>query len=425
MTSEHQDQGRPIPARVHPSGFCKADSNFFSLTTAGDGRIYYTLSSHDIDTHARTYRYDPNTDRVELLFDFGEVTGEAGRKSLPQGKSHTPFYELDGKLYLASHYGFFAVEDEKETLASIPEGYSPYPGGHIISYDIASGKAEDIVRGPRKEGIITMGADGERGRIYGLTWPGGHFLVYDLDSRRLRDLGPVSRDGELGEGDRYFCLCRAFAVYQRNGSVFFTNPDGTVLRYSPDTDRVQPVRGLDMRRDVFGQWDPHRPGHQGYNWRIVIWHEPSALFYGVHPKSGWLFAFDPEKLTIELIQRICCENLRRSGEFEPFRYGYLTLQFGPDNETLYYLSGDPQKQSMDENRFVEWIHLMTYNIRTGDYADHGHLQTEGDLYPTLTQSIAVPGNGRLYSCPWLKKKGAGEKSKAGCDLVSFPDPLAE
>lgn len=423
--SAPEHQGPVIPTKVHPSGFKMADSNFLALTPASDGKLYYTLSSHHIDTHARAYRYDPQTDRVELACDFGEVTGETGRKSLPQGKSHTPFFELDGHLYFSTHYGFFAMEGQKETLAKVPKGYTEYPGGHILDYNLATGRTEDLVRGPATEGIITLGMDAARGRCYGLTWPRGHFLTFDLAKKKLRDLGPVSLGGELGDGDQYLCLCRAFAIDPRNGAVFMTNADGAVLRYDLDADRIAPLPALTMRRDLFGEWDPHCPGHQGYNWRIILWHEPSQRFYGVHPRSGWLFAFDPERLQIELVERICCENLRRSGAFEPFRYGYLSLAFGPDQETLYYLSGDYREMDQSEHRFKEWIHLITYNLRTRAYADHGHLQLEDGRYPTLAQCLAAPAGGRLYSCPWIEKptEVKGEP-KRQCDLISFPDPMA-
>ena len=69
---------RIISARLHPSGFEKSDSNFFSLTRGSDGHLYYTLSSHDIDTHARIFRYDPEADTVEQLGVIGEIVGEAG-----------------------------------------------------------------------------------------------------------------------------------------------------------------------------------------------------------------------------------------------------------------------------------------------------------------------------------------------------------
>lgn len=444
-----------IPARLHASGFQMADSNFYSLTIASDGRLYCTFSSHNIDTHARTYRYDPATDEMAMVCDIGEACGEKGLKTLPQGKSHSPYFELDGKLYFATHYGYFATTENREEPAPVPAGYKPYPGGHILCYDLAGGSTEDLAKADPEEGIITLNLDGARGRLYGLTWPKGLFLIYDVEKRRLRNLGPVCRGGEIGRGDQYFCLVRSFAIDPRDGCVYFTTADGAIQRYNPDSDGVEPFGDVSMRRDIFGRWDPHRPGHQGYNWRDILWHEESQLFYGVHPKSGWLFQFDPKARRLDIIERICAEDLRRSGHFEPFRYGYLTLQLGPDRETLYYLTSTyglvaddgsvmeaahlvpPEIRAKqvaehrilrlaDGRRVIETTHLVTYNLRTRRYADHGVLRLDDGRYPRMSQSHAVHPCGRCFAAPWIAKPqlGPNDRARWECELISYADPLS-
>ena len=93
-----------LTAIVHPSHFAMSDSNFDSLSIVSDGRLYYTLCSHDVDTHARVCRLNPG-DEVEILGDLGTIVGEAGKKTIPQGKSHSPYFESQGTLYFATHYG--------------------------------------------------------------------------------------------------------------------------------------------------------------------------------------------------------------------------------------------------------------------------------------------------------------------------------
>ena len=56
-----------IEARLFDSNFKLADSNFYSLSSASDGNVYYTLCSHNIDTSGRLYRYDPKADKVTLI----------------------------------------------------------------------------------------------------------------------------------------------------------------------------------------------------------------------------------------------------------------------------------------------------------------------------------------------------------------------
>lgn len=413
---------RVIQAMVHPSGFAQADSNFYSLTLASDSRLYYTLCSHDINTHGRIYSYDPGTYAVRLLGDLGDITNEQGRKSIPQGKSHTPFFEHDGRLYTATQYGFFQASEDKETPAAVPEGYQAYPGGHFIAYDIRGGGFEDLAVVMPEDGVIAMNLDPERERIYGLTWPRGFFIVYDIQRRELRNLGKVCRDGEIGVGDRYFCLCRSLGLVPQTGDVYFTNADGEILRYRFDRDYVESVEGTTMRRDIFGHWDLHKPGHQGYNWRDLFWHEDHRVFYGVHPKSAWLFRFDPSVPRLELIERICAHELRLSGAFEPFRYGYLTLRPGADGETIFYLTGTYGLTADDGRRVKETMHLVTYNLRNAELQDHGVLRLTDGRYPTMAQTMALHPNGRIYSCPWIENPNSpypGPLPGCTCDLISF------
>ena len=414
-----------LSACLHPSEFERSDSNFFSLSPASDGCIYYTLSSHDIDTHARIYRYDPRADEVRLLGVLGEIVGEAGAGTIPQGKSHSPFFELDGKLYIATHYGFFMSSGNKERPAGVPEGYKQYPGGHLLEYDMATGAFRDLAKAPTAEGIITFGLDPKYRRLYCLTWPKGLFLYYELDTGEMHNLGPVSLDGEVGEGDRYMCLCRAFGVVPDTGAVYMTNPTGEILRYTPGADGVTALEQESLKRDILGSRDPHQPGHQGFNWRMVVWHPRHGVFFGVHPGSAYLFQFDPETERVELIDRICADALRRSGGLEPFRYGYLTLALGGDGDTLYYLTGVPGLVSEDGREVSEVTHLITYNLRTGKCIDHGVLRLPDGRYPLMSQTLAVHPNGKLYACPWIEKPGRTPEDSVTrqVDLISFDNPI--
>ncbi len=432
-----QPTNNVLTARLYTSAFKLSDSNFYSASLISDGRIYYTLCSHGLDSYARVYRYDPASDDIEELADIGEIVGEAGTKSIPQGKSHSPYYEHAGKLYFATHYGYYNPSADRESPGIVPEGYQPYPGGHFIEHDIAAGTFRDLGKAPPEEGILTFHMDAGRGRLYGLTWPRGHFISHDLSTGQVRDHGRVSRGGELGAGDQYFCLCRCFGLDPRTGKVYWTNADGEIRFYDPDHDKLSALAEPTLRREVFGQWDTTKPGHQGYNWRHIWWYEPWQCFLGVHPKSGYLFRFEPEAGELELIERLAAEPLRRDGSFEPFRYGYLTLELGPDGETIYYVTGDHGLIAEDGRKVKNTLRLVTYHLPTGRYQDHGVIRLEDGRYPTLTQSLVVHPNGRLFSVPWIEKLGqgqpeyeAGEEHKRKgkgpghqCDLISFANPL--
>lgn len=102
------------------------------------------------------------------------------------------------------------------------EGYAPYPGGFLLSYDLRSGRFEALAQAPEEEGIITLIMDKDRERLYGLTWPGGLFLYYDLPTRRLRNLGGVFGKGEAGDFEKgeWRLICRNFALDPRDGNLY-------------------------------------------------------------------------------------------------------------------------------------------------------------------------------------------------------------
>lgn len=130
---------------------------------------------------------------------------------------------------------------------------------------------------------------------------------------------------------------------------------------------------------------------------------------------------------MEILERIAAQELRKNGRFEPFRYGYLGLAFGPDGDTLYYLTATYGLLTDDGRRVPEVLHLVTYSLSaSGGLADHGVLRLEDGRYPTMTHSIAVHPNGRVYTVPWIEnlEKPAGKRWPAEqVDLISFEDPL--
>lgn len=396
-----------LVARIHDSGFAQAHDTYNGMGAASDGRIFYVLSSERFDIGAQMYCYDPKTDKIDHVGDVTEACGEKGTRTVVQGKSHVTFAEREGKLYFATHVGWYSIIDGMEKIGIPPEGWKPYPGGHFLAYDMATKKFEDLAKAPRGEGILTMTMDTPRGRLYGLTWPAGHFLRYDLAKKELKDLGPVSRQGENGKGDQYRTLCRSFVVDPHDGSVYYTVGDGEIFRYLYDRDAIEVVTGDDMRKDYLGLYDPTSAGHMAYNWRQTVWYEPEKAIYGVHGNSGYLFRFDPKVPEVQIVDRITSLPSQRSGMFDQFSYGYLGFTLGPDGKTLYYLTGGPiyvdgkrlagkSKTAMGESKGLENLHLITYDIPARKYTDHGPIFYEDGRRPYYVNSIAVGKDGTVY-----------------------------
>ena len=412
-----------LTARVFNSGFPQGHSAFNGMLGASDGKIYYVLCTDSLDTGAQMFAYDPATSKITHVGDLTEASGEKDLKAIPQGKSHVNFVESNGKLYFSTHLGYYSIQDGMEKSGVAPAGYKPYPGGHFLAYDLASGKFENLATAPPGEGIITMNMDRQRGRLYGLTWPSGNFLRFDLATKNLKNLGPTSKQGEAGTGSTYRTICRSLAVDPDDGSVYMTTSDGDILRYRYDRDAIETVQGVDLRKDYFGSFDPSKPGHMGYNWRQTVWDSAEKAIYGVHGNSGYLFRFDPRAPRLDVLERITSEPSRRSGMFDKFPYGYLGFALGPDGHTLYYLTGGAIYENgkpvatSKSPAGEEDTHLITYDIASAKYIDHGAIFFADAQRPGDVNSIAVAKDGTVYSLSLIHENG-----KQRADLIGIkPD----
>lgn len=422
---------RRIIARTYNSEFELAHDTYNGMSCASDGKIYYVLSSQSYEVGAQMYCFDPKTKAIRHLGDLTEACGEKGKKTVVQGKSHVVFVECRGKLYFATHAGYYSIIDGMEKMGIPPAGWQPYPGGHLLAYEVATGRYEDLAIAPDREGILTMNMDTNRGRIYCLTWPSGHFLRFDLAKKEMKDFGHVSEEGENGKGPTYRTLCRSIAVDPVDGTAFFTVSTGAIVRYRYADDKLETLEGedLNLKKDYFGLYDPTSPGHMGYNWRQVVRRPADGMFYGVHGNSGYLFRFDPRGLRVEVLERLTSEPSKRSGMFDQFSYGYLGFTLGPDGRTLHYLTGGPiyvngkrlagkTSTAMGEAKGLEDLHLVTYDIRSGKYTDNGAVFYPDGQRPLYVNSIAVGKDGMVYTLARITENG-----RTRTDLIAFPGPL--
>lgn len=415
---------RRLVAATYDSGFLEAHDTYNGMGAASDGNIYYVLSSEKHDVGAQMFRFDPRARRTHHVGDLTEACGEKGRRTIVQGKSHVNFVEAKGKLYFSTHIGFYSIVDGMEKMGIPPEGWNPYPGGHLLAYDLSTGAFEDFGIAPEGEGILTTSMDTARGRLYGITWPKGFFFRYDLAGKEWKNLGQVSEQGEDGKGAAYRTLCRSIPVNPEDGSAYFTVSTGDLFRYDYQLDEIRSVVGEDLRKDYFGLYDPASPGHMGYNWRQTFWNPGDRMIYGVHGNSGYLFRFDPAQVRIEVLDRITSRPSQRSGMFDQFSYGYLGFALGPDGRTIYYLTGGPIYQdgrritgksatAMGEAKGLENLHLVTYDIPTLTYQDQGAIFYENGDRPLYVNSIAVGQDGSVYFLARITENG-----RTRTDLVS-------
>ena len=297
------DRPKKLIATPYNSGFELAHDTYNGISAASDGKIYYVLCSQSIDTGGQMYSFDPKSSKIEHLGDLTEACGEKGLKTIVQGKSHVRFVESKGKLYFATHLGYYSIVDGMETTGIPLKGYKPYPGGHLLSYDLKTHKFENLAIAPHQEGIITMNMDTIRGIIYGLTWPTAYFFRYNLATKELKDLGPVTGEGEKGKGSAFRTVCRSIAIDTEDGTAYLTTSEGAILKCPVGQDKVEPVEGENLKKDYFGTYDPSSPGSMGYNWRQAIWYPAGKMIYAVHGNSGYLFRFDPRIPRVEVLDK--------------------------------------------------------------------------------------------------------------------------
>ena len=428
-----ENQEKPLIAKKYYSGFPYAHDTYNAISEASDGKIYYVLSSKSLEEGGRMYCYDPSTDKTSFILDLTEACGEKGKGTVPQGKSHCRFYEYKGKLYFSTHTDTYDMINGMECMPTTPtKGYKMYPGGHILSYDLKTGKSEDLALAPNGDAFVTMTMDTANGQICGVSWPNGYLLHYDLKTGKIENIGKIAMNGEAGTpGKDYRVLCRSLLVDPRDGLFYFSNPEGDIFSYTPGEKEFKKLQDVNLRLDYFGKYDPTDPGTMGYNWRSMVWYGPENVAYGTHGNSGYLFRFDPQKQKIELVERITSEDSKKSGMFDTFSYGYLGFELGPDGKTLYYLTGGPIYENGErvsglesikrgDSKGPENLHLITYNIPERKYIDHGSIFYEDGTRPSYVNSIAVGPNGNVYTLARFEHDG-----KEVEDLIKIPNPFLQ
>jgi len=408
----------PLIASCFDSGFLEAHDTYNALSAASDGCIYYVLSSDQINVGGHMFRLDPIKEEIKFLGDLSVICGEAGQKSIAQGKSHVLFYEFHNKLYFSTHVGYYQLIDGMDRLPEqAPDGFDLYPGGHILSYDLKDESFEDLAMIPNGEGVVTMTMDTHRGNIFGITWPTGHFFCYQVNEKKLTLLDKISGNGEAGTpGKDFRSLCRSLVVDEDTGFCYYTNIEGDIFYLNPFDLKINKLDVAHLRLDYFGKYEPNLPGTMGYHWRQIFWYAPEHVAYGVHGNSGYLFKFDPKAQTIELIDRITSLPSKKSGFFDQFSYGYLGFALGPDGKTIYYLTGGPiyengkriegeKSIAKGAAKGLENLHLVTYEIPTNTYQDHGAIFYENGDRPLYVNSIALDTLGHVYTLARINRKG--------------------
>ena len=387
-----------IKCELFQPDFLYGDCSYTGLLSASDGKIYFFVSSHNKDYAARFFSFDPATDKTTFIASMDKVLGEDAKKQISHGKVHTRMFEHKGKLWFATHISVY-----KDGLASTDyHGKKPYTGGHFVSYDLKTGRFEDLARIFPNEGIITMGMDKDEEILYGLTWTTGILVSYDIKNDDLRYWGAVQKMGEWGHhgGTEWDMICRTLAI-DPNGFVYGSTMDGAIWKYDASQPRrVSFIEGLDLSRVPLSQSaEESTKGDLKNGWRTIDWNPNTNSFWGLHFHCTTLFEFDP-----------VANYIRAVDELRPLAYrgmptnpetSQLGFMVGPKN-TIFYLADGPMVKIAGRPRLRCNLYLITYEIDKQKYTDHGPILSSDKRRVFFGESIAIGADDHIYSVAWVE-----------------------
>jgi hypothetical protein len=223
-----------LPARAYhiPPETTTEECGFYALCEGNNGRIYIGTAAYG--RNAYLVEFDPKTEEMRIVLDTHQLlglplepTGFAAQSSIHSRL----FVGTSGKVYLGSMQGY-PNEEERKT-GKIP----PYLGGHVMTYNPATGKAQDLgmpmPKGdPRQQshasagqGVIDVVADETRGLIYVITVDDHHWMLYDTKhpEKGYRHLGPVLVNSQPN------------TLIDRQGRATAITRDYQIARYDPAT----------------------------------------------------------------------------------------------------------------------------------------------------------------------------------------------
>jgi hypothetical protein len=231
-TAGQQSSTEEYSVKWYPFDGWPDSDTCWSLSVGPDGRIYAAACAEGVPGGVvKPVRYNEQRDSLDYLFDLGKTVndpGDSGRAT--QCKIHYSFVPSmhDGIMYMATH-----VSGPPIDLPVYDETYSwhdekrAYRGSALIAYDTRKDQVlwwDTLIP---KEGCRCLLHDEERGLLYAMSCPRDHMTCYDLKTRKRRDLGRISS------------INPQTLFLDKKHRVWTTNDDGHLVRYSPDTDRIE------------------------------------------------------------------------------------------------------------------------------------------------------------------------------------------
>jgi hypothetical protein len=390
------DPPRWVDAQAFDPGFDEGDSAYHAVHAAADGRIYFTISTHRADTDACVGCFDPVAQRIMFVESLTSALPRAS-SGLGQGKIHVPLGELGGQLYFATHLGW-----------SRPRaGRDSYSGFRIMRLNPSNGQLSVLARGPEEEGWISGALDGRRGIMYGLTFPTGRLCRYDIAADRLSVEWPPCVEpptSEVWRGRPVYPVCRALGL-DGEGVLYGATRRGAIWRCAPG-EQPRVLTGINVQQGIVPPVSAR--GRRSSAWRAVVWDGEGRCFYGLHAGTQSLFRYAPRAGRMEPVGRLGPGVFHRMGH-APLRSQLgLTLAGG---RILYHIAHGPPAQASGRPLPRTTACLLSWNLATGRFREHGPIRTASGERVLFAESLAVDRTGALYTMGWVEVADAGERRR--------------
>lgn len=389
---------KTIPCDFFQPNFLQGDSNYHSLSSASDGKLYFSIDTHNQDYACAFYSFDPATEEMKLIAHLDKPFGEDALTGISNGKVHVPFFENDGKLYFSTHLSHY-----EGGLPGFNTEKPLYKGGFFASYDLKTGAFENLGRIIPNEGLITMTMDKENEMLYGLSWPSALLISYDMKRKEMRSWGAVQDRGEwghlTGEWDR---VCRTLGL-DPDGNVYGSTMGGRIWKFEAGNmpRPLSYIPGLDLSRATFSQSSEEtEKGNFQHNWRVVEWNSVTKSFFGILWETTALFEFDPEKEYIRSLADFRHEyyqGMPRNPEIS--QLGFI---IAPDHNTILYLANGPATEIEGKKTMQAGLYLLSYDIARREMKNHGLVLGKNNKRPFFAESLAIGADDHLYSVAWVE-----------------------
>ncbi|MCZ7644595.1 MAG: hypothetical protein M5U26_04805 [Planctomycetota bacterium] len=358
------------------------DGQWQGIFTDSDGDTWFSISSHSGLHHAQVFRYRPSLDRVEHVADLGQVVGEklAERSdSVPEGKIHSEMFQ-DGERILCATTDAHRLHEEV------------YTGGYWLSIERKTGKIENLGRTAAADGLLCAGYDHAQKLLYGHTNVKGLLTRFDPATRQEKVLG-FPWEGSNRPWPRGLCL-----MFTGDGRVYGGRPPrNSFWEYDPATQAFRTFRPEqpDPEEIHEGCEAKLREQWEGSSLHLARWDEADRCFYFVRSFDEMLCRFFPPEQAggagrVEALRRLRPPGLE-------MRYGNraasctLTIH----RRTVYYTPN------------TGWggvTGLVSYNLDTKAWTDHGPLRVEGRRRVCEVHSLSAGADGRLFMVAFVYSK---------------------